>query len=88
MSSLMFVLAVAKPWTYWMAPPLIAAGLLLLLRALAGCKVLVPRYEWTLHQQWSLDQQRWQRQAQLQQGSLTPLRPNRENAEGELSQAA
>ncbi|HVM01606.1 MAG TPA: hypothetical protein VM263_02970 [Acidimicrobiales bacterium] len=48
MSSLL-VLAAAKPWTYWMAPPLLLVNVLVLLAVLVGYyrKVAVPRYQWT-----------------------------------------
>lgn len=43
--------AVAKPWTYWIAPPLLAASLLLIVALAIGYyrKVAVPRFHWEQH---------------------------------------
>lgn len=78
MSSAMLMLAAAKPWTFWMWPPLLAISVMAVLAVLAGYyrKVLVPRYEWSLYEN------------ELQLRSVRPLerRPGRE--ELELDKAA
>jgi hypothetical protein len=45
--------AAAKPWTYWMAPPLLAATVLLVLGMAIRYyrRILAPQYQWELHAQ-------------------------------------
>lgn len=77
MSSAMFILAAARPWTYWMWPPLLAIWAVAVIALVAGYyrKVMVPRYEWSLYE------------AELQLRSVTPLaRP--QQVELELDEAA
>ena len=78
MSSAMLMLAAAKPWTYWMWPPLLAIGVVAVLAVLAGYyrKVMVPRYEWSLYE------------AELQSRSVRPLTQRPRPQELELEKAA
>lgn len=47
------VLAAAEPWTYWLAPPLLVAELVLILGLATGYyrKVLVPSYQRQLYEE-------------------------------------
>lgn len=78
MSSVMLMLAAAKPWTYWMWPPLLAIGVVALVAVLAGYyrKVMVPRYEWSLYE------------AELQLRAVRPLTQRSRATELELEKAA
>lgn len=78
MSSAMLMLAAAKPWTYWIWPPLLAICALGVLAVLAGYyrKVMVPRYEWSLYE------------AELQVRSARPLGHLGARSELELEEAA
>ncbi len=60
-----FVLAAAKPWTYWLALPLLGTAITLIAALAFGYyrKVLVPRYEWSLYEH------------QLRQSSQGVIRP-------------
>lgn len=46
------VFALVRPWSYWFAPPLLAAAALLALGFAVGYyrKVLVASFEWSLHE--------------------------------------
>lgn len=45
------VMAVAKPWTYWMAPPILAAAFLLIIGMAVGYyrKIAVPGFHWEMY---------------------------------------
>ncbi len=45
------VFAVVRPWSYWLAPPLLAAAVVLALALAVGYyrEVLAPWYEWAIH---------------------------------------
>lgn len=51
--SMQMLLAVAKPWTYWFAPPLLIAGIALMVALAVGYyrKVMVPTFLWRLEQE-------------------------------------
>ncbi len=53
MSMVSMVLAAAKPWTYWLAPPLLVAELIVIVGLAIGYhrKVVVPRYQRQLYEQ-------------------------------------
>ncbi len=53
MSIVSMVLAAAKPWTYWLAPPLLGAELILIVGLAIGYyrKVVVPSYQRQLYEQ-------------------------------------
>ena len=78
MSSVMLMLAAAKPWTYWIWPPLLGLSVVAVLAVIAGYyrKVMVPRYEWSLYE------------AELQLRSVRPLTQRPRPTELELEKAA
>ncbi len=78
MSSVTLMLAAAKPWTYWMWPPLLALGVVAVLAVVAGYyrKVMVPRYQWPPYE------------AQLQLRSVRPLTRRPRPTELEFEKAA
>lgn len=47
------VLAAAKPWTYWFAPVLLVAALLIIAAIGVGYyrRVAVPAFQWRLHEE-------------------------------------
>lgn len=79
-----FLLAAAKPWTYWMAPLLLVVNVLVLLAVLVGYyrKVAVPPYQWS-HYEAELRR----READLQHRPVTVPGPGRHEDRG-LGRAA
>ncbi len=53
MSIVSMVFAAARPWTYWLAPPLLVAELVLIVGLAIGYyhKVLVPTYQRQLYEE-------------------------------------
>lgn len=64
------ILAAAKPWTYWLAPALLIAALVLIAGIAIGYyrRVAVPAFQWRLH-----EEQRRLAEARRQQGSVRRL---------------
>ena len=66
------VFALVRPWSYWLAPPLLAAAVVLAAAFAVGYyrKVLVPWYEWAVHE-------RQQRLSQIRRTSVGRARQRR-----------
>ena len=71
---LSMVLAATKPWTHWIAPPLLAAEVLYLVALAVRYyrRIQVPHYLWTLRQQQQQQQQQQQRARYSSSASLQP----------------
>ena len=72
---LSMVLAVTKPWTYWIAPPLLAAEVvyLLVLAVRYYRRIQVPHYLWILQQQQQAEPRYpWARSLQQQNSAALP----------------
>ncbi len=68
---LSMVLAATKPWTHWIAPPLLAAEVvyLVVLAVRYYRRIQVPHYLWTLQRQQQQDRARYSSSASLQPGA-------------------